>query len=628
MDDSDLPYKAWGRTSPSQIDTFRRCQRKWWWEKVRGQRSPETEATSQGTLIHAQLEKAVLDGTPPENPTALAILEHVGYGLLPRDCLEREFELTIPGWAVPIKGVIDRIEKPGSVVDYKTTSSISRYAKTEDYLRTDTQALIYSWVGIHVLGMNDPLTFSLVYGERRKGLVHAKTSRRTVVFSAEDLEPHMAMLGEITHDQQRLAQIREPGDVPANTDACNDYGGCPHRRLCAKYLPTPSWVRVGGKNKRGETKMSDKPQNPLLLRMRANKKRQAEAVSSPSSSSSPTGRLSSSEPAIQNAPVRTEEARTIRDAFARKPNSPGADQPPPPVEPSAFNVGDTVRVKATGQTDRIVEEGLADGVWCLMSGIMVYEREIELVSESTPTAAKERVQHDPLRDGINPPDGVPDDEEVSIPDTGGRGARVPENMPHEGELFSKLKKAEAAEVRSAMMQRLGLSDPWGAAGNGKPSAQEIKDDLKTLLSELEKRGPWDAPNNTDSAPPAPGGVSSPSSPSPGTGGAPSPNESCSWQRGRPLLLVGCVALGGKAALLADVIEPYVRKVEEQEGMHIGLVSHYGVTGYHKAAALLHEDLEQGTMTLPPLIHLPSAQDAGAKELVAVLIRHCAVVGRS
>ena len=596
----DLPYKKWERTSPSQLDTYQRCARRWWWEKVRGLRSPDTEATRRGTEIHAELEEAVLNGTPAVDPVSLAILDHVGYHRLPREQLEREFTVHPPGWAVPIKGVIDRVEIPGQITDYKTTSSL-RYAKTLKQLESNVQAVVYSWVGIHVLGMNDPLSFRLVYGERRKNQRTSRVEERKVVFTAEDLEPHMEALGALTHEKAQTALIKNPGDVPANTKACDDFGGCPHRARCRQYNPAPSWL---GGNKIGETNMS----NPsILAQLRARKN----AQKSSSTSDQP-----------MTAAERLKARKAAQNADTPAPQQPEALEQAKDIAAAAgvFASGMLVVMKNGGHTDTLTEE-IEPGVWAMTSGVCARENEFE------------QYRSDPMAQGINPPDGVPAEEEIETPRA--KSPKVPEHIrEYAGTLVTKLKKAEAKDVRDRLLILLGLQDPWGN-GHGKASVGDIKADIKDLIHMLEQKGPIDLHSN-DSAEPVASEASSLSSSSEVTDSAPYvPGHDAlhHWRGGRPLLLVGCHALGGHGVMdvstLQELMAPYIARIEEEVGLNIGLISDYGVTGYAKAAALLDDALNASDNgLLPDVIQIQSAMEAGAKEAIAVLMKHCAVIGRA
>ncbi len=52
--------KNWQYSSPSQITTFRRCQRKWWLEKIAKIPVPVKPAAALGRGLHGELEDYLL----------------------------------------------------------------------------------------------------------------------------------------------------------------------------------------------------------------------------------------------------------------------------------------------------------------------------------------------------------------------------------------------------------------------------------------------------------------------------------------------------------------------------------------------------------------------------------------
>ena len=67
----------WNNSSASQVGTFRRCQRLWWWQKVAGYKTPSSPAMELGSAIHAELEAYLLGGDVPSNVIAVAGLEYL-----------------------------------------------------------------------------------------------------------------------------------------------------------------------------------------------------------------------------------------------------------------------------------------------------------------------------------------------------------------------------------------------------------------------------------------------------------------------------------------------------------------------------------------------------------------------
>lgn len=223
--------KEWGHASASQIKTFRRCQRKWWFEKIMGYTSPGTPATELGRKIHAQLETYLLEGVRPESPIAQAGLHYLpepqAEGLL----IEEEFRYT-EDIVAPVIGFIDLVEKQaGRITDHKTTSDF-KWTKSEYELADDPQAVIYSQYAMRSLFPEaDTIIFRHVY-YRTKG---ASAARQTEIeFTRRSLEERFEGIAHTVSKMSDASKVIEPGGVEENEDACRDYGGCPFRGNCAK----------------------------------------------------------------------------------------------------------------------------------------------------------------------------------------------------------------------------------------------------------------------------------------------------------------------------------------------------------------------------------------------------------
>lgn len=105
--------RAFKHASASQIETFRRCPRKWFFAKILGYPSPSTPALELGVAVHEELERYLLASTTP-GPIASA-----GLDLLPKppvdpELVEAFFALVDPSLPVPIVGKIDLLEPPES----------------------------------------------------------------------------------------------------------------------------------------------------------------------------------------------------------------------------------------------------------------------------------------------------------------------------------------------------------------------------------------------------------------------------------------------------------------------------------------------------------------------------------
>lgn len=250
------PFKA---VSPSQISTFQACPRKWYFGTILGIRQPQTPNQELGERIHKCLENHYkgygLDWEKPE-PTALNAAKAL-LKLLPVDGepeVKIDGTLTLAG--IPVNGRLDLVVRDSlKVIDYKTISSISRYSKTSEHLKTDPQAIIYlAWLAQQMNCTEETcLRFHHAYVEPKT----LKTSLVPVDLIRSEIDMAMGALGYVVETMRVEATKPAVSDVTANTDACNDYGGCYYRGQC----PAQNWrATMGLLSDMMETKPEPKPE--------------------------------------------------------------------------------------------------------------------------------------------------------------------------------------------------------------------------------------------------------------------------------------------------------------------------------------------------------------------------------
>lgn len=230
--------KPWMHSSPSQIKTVRRCQRKWWFEKIAGLGSTTTPQAELGTRVHAVLEhylkKLLPPGTGPLWEEAEKIAQY-GYsmiplpGSIPPAQIERNFR--IPTGIVDVIGRIDLIvegaQAPWRITDYKTIGDL-KYALTDEQLRMDVQCAVYLKDLTQVVPDTKKAEFAHYYfqtGAPGKRQVIALVSR-------DETEERWAGILDTVRNQKELSVVTDSTAIPGNPQACNDYGGCPFKGAC------------------------------------------------------------------------------------------------------------------------------------------------------------------------------------------------------------------------------------------------------------------------------------------------------------------------------------------------------------------------------------------------------------
>jgi RecB family exonuclease len=239
--------KTFQYVSPSQISTFRSCNRQWYFQSILGIRAPQKPSAALGEAVHKQLEDYILKGTPPDKTTPAGQIASKGLGFLP-PAAECDVELNIgehpAGQNLKIEGIqvtgrIDLLRWKGApvpeVLDHKTTSNPA-YALTESELHNDPQMLIYSGFLYALLkhqkvweGRQMVRATHLVYGTRAPYV-----SQRTSVLMARDhvRDAWGTHLRDTVLDMKDTAVVPTVIEVEPNYSACGKYGGCFFKDKC------------------------------------------------------------------------------------------------------------------------------------------------------------------------------------------------------------------------------------------------------------------------------------------------------------------------------------------------------------------------------------------------------------
>lgn len=218
--------------SPSQINTYRRCKKRWWYEKILRLSRSSSFQQNAGTGIHKELETYfdTKGACVQMSKAASAALEH----LPPTDAgFLTEAELTDPDLyvnGVKFTGFVDLIGQRGDTVeiyDYKTCSSW-RYCQTKDELRTDVQQGSYAkWATLRFPEATK-IRVALVYIRRDSSKVRVVA----VDLERSDIDAIWTGVAETVDLMKQTAAVSDEDAVETNVDACGDYGGCPFFGRC------------------------------------------------------------------------------------------------------------------------------------------------------------------------------------------------------------------------------------------------------------------------------------------------------------------------------------------------------------------------------------------------------------
>lgn len=226
--------------SPSQVETYLACPRKWAWKSIEKVEGPQGEGAKLGDLVHKQQERYFAglsyeftneDGSPNvAAEIAASGLQHYPEPGHPGMKVERELKFArgpftfvgrIDLWVPEWNGL-------ATVIDHKTTSSF-RWLKTEDVLRWDPQAIVYGEEAL-LESRAEAVRLKWVYLRTKGGRASEATE---IVWTREDSERAFPVLEEVAHEMRAIKKsgkrALELAPVPST---CEAYGGCPYQHLC------------------------------------------------------------------------------------------------------------------------------------------------------------------------------------------------------------------------------------------------------------------------------------------------------------------------------------------------------------------------------------------------------------
>lgn len=235
-----------GYYSPSQIESYRTCNRKWAWRYIERVQAPPNPFAAFGLEVHAQIEAYLIHGTQFNLMTAAGECAMAGLHYLPKPgapgmTVEQPWYMT--GWGHLFHGKkdiqIDR--RQGTdwdpqdreiplVIDHKTKGALTGpWVPTPESLTTDPQAVLYAADAmVKFKAMAVDLRW-IIY--KRNPPFKARPVEVRVY--RETLEP---ALTDIIQTVDEMALVKASGkralELAPNPSACGAYGGCPYVRHC------------------------------------------------------------------------------------------------------------------------------------------------------------------------------------------------------------------------------------------------------------------------------------------------------------------------------------------------------------------------------------------------------------
>lgn len=247
--------------SPSQVNKFSSCQRRWYMDKVVGIHEEGTDAQEFGSLVHGRIEEQ-LGGEAYVAPSSFSDSDFeraAGLATMAADWARSEaighagsvwvveaalVEPQLLAAGIPVVGYIDLLVPPGPdgevhIIDWKTRSQLSgEYVPSavrsdnprQKYLGDDFQMLVYAaWARRK---FPQATTFRLTHVNlRTKGKPAIKVN--SLVVAMAHVDEFAAGLDQTISRMAAAAGAPSLADLPPNWNACFDFRRpCPYLAHC------------------------------------------------------------------------------------------------------------------------------------------------------------------------------------------------------------------------------------------------------------------------------------------------------------------------------------------------------------------------------------------------------------
>lgn len=226
--------------SPSQLDTYLTCKRKWAFRYIDGIEAPPHRSAQVGTRVHEILEHWLRDATPPNIEEELTIdghtyhtgriaMEAIPFLPPPGPHLRLEEKFINGHWLGYMDVKYRAAPNHAVVMDHKTTGNFG-YAKTSEDLATDPQAIIYARAVLDEDPEVQIVDLAWTYTRTVKPYkAHPVRLRVLREYVDEAIRPY-------DHIAREMLALRTSGlramQIEPDPQHCQKYGGCPYLDRC------------------------------------------------------------------------------------------------------------------------------------------------------------------------------------------------------------------------------------------------------------------------------------------------------------------------------------------------------------------------------------------------------------
>lgn len=273
--------KKFVTVSPSQIETFLRCPRLWWFTKVCGMKTLDKGYGHFGTVLHGVVERWI-EADGGRDPTTgdrvnlfpdgwhiarnkftnevdgiLGIDDQRQIKRVVREAIEKGYVMRWPGAKLEhrmkrqvIPGITTHayidVLLPNGILDHKSTSDM-KWAKSRAGISHDIQLLFYAREVIERDPDLDRIRIGHIYYAKKP--TGKQTKLVETYIDQDDIFSWWDLIRNTVRAMQEIHALtpNEPWNEvqgPENTaKACNAYGGCDFRTICARRESMPRYTR-------------------------------------------------------------------------------------------------------------------------------------------------------------------------------------------------------------------------------------------------------------------------------------------------------------------------------------------------------------------------------------------------
>ncbi len=256
------------RVSPSQVETWDQCNRKWTFAYIFGMKTPSSASQEAGTELHAECEHTSnTRGEVRESRWKAVVQKALSEGLiLIGDHIKNEQWVEIPTYpdGPTMRGKYDAVDFSLSVRtgyvgpsregvmgdvltrlvnDYKSTKDF-RWNKTPSELAKNIQLSTYGRAVLQMYPEDTHITLRHTYLRTQGAAAVAKSE---VVLPRARISSNWTQIKERIRGMQDLVmnlprQEQAIAEVSPNLSQCNAFGGCPYLPLCGLGSTTFSFA--------------------------------------------------------------------------------------------------------------------------------------------------------------------------------------------------------------------------------------------------------------------------------------------------------------------------------------------------------------------------------------------------